>query len=82
MYWNNRIVEFDDGQDDKYYEICEVYYDDNDKPFTYSDAPISSDTQDGLKQVYERMREALDLPVIKENEIKKHPWHQKNGDMR
>ena len=69
MHWNNRVVEFDDGQGDKYYEICEVYYDKNDKPIGYCDACFLSETKDGLKEIYERMREAFDLPVINENDL-------------
>jgi hypothetical protein len=67
--WNHRVVEFDNGDGEKYYEICEVYYDEQDKPTGYCDAHIGSETLDGLKGEIARLSEALAHPVIKEKDL-------------
>jgi hypothetical protein len=38
MYWNHRVVRFVDvieGETEEFYEIKEVHYDENDKPYAY-----------------------------------------------
>jgi len=71
FYWNNRVVEVDNENDEKYYEICEVHYDENDKPTGYcSLICVGSDTLEGLKAVYERLGEALTQPILNEKDFK------------
>jgi hypothetical protein len=66
MNWNYRVMEFESG-DDVYHEIREVYYDSEGNPngYTARTAGVGSDSANGLSWVLDRMREALDKPVLK-----------------
>ena len=69
MHWNHRVVEFDNGDSDKWYEICEVYYDESNKPIGYCDICAGSETTETLKEVIARLQEALAHPIIKEADL-------------
>lgn len=66
--WNYRVMKFVDADGEPWHEIREVYYTDE-KPTAYSGkaADVSSvENIIGLKWVLDRMREALDKPVLEE----------------
>jgi len=69
MHWNHRVVEMDNGDGDKWYEVCEVYYNEDSKPIGYCDACIGSETLEGLKGEIARFSEALTHPVIKAEDL-------------
>lgn len=71
MYWNNRIVKdtisyIHEGEKitEHYYEVSEVYYNDKNEPCGYCQATVGGATLEELKQVYERMTEAMANPVL------------------
>jgi hypothetical protein len=70
MYWNHRVIEFVDEYGDKWFSIQEVHYDENDKPTGYCDPFVGSETEEGLKAVYERLGEALAQPILKAKDFK------------
>lgn len=66
MEWNYRVIAFMD-EDAPYFRIHEVYYDQNGKPAAYMRCPagVESESPEGLMWVMERMKKALELPVLK-----------------
>jgi hypothetical protein len=62
MSWNYRVVRTKFPNGEEIFGIHEMYYD-PDAP-TVDPVPIFSDSIDGLRSVLDRMREALDKPVI------------------
>jgi hypothetical protein len=67
MYWNNRVVKFVDvieGETEEFYEIKEVYYDENDKPCGYGGVCLGSESVESLREVLARLHEAIDKPVL------------------
>ena len=67
MYWNNRVVRFVDvieGETEEFYEIKEVYYDGNDKPYGYGGPCLGSESVESLREVVARLHEAFDNPVL------------------
>jgi hypothetical protein len=81
MNWNYRVMEFIDSDGERYREIREVYYAVDGKPNAYSavaatvmsnDVDGGEDSQGrklGLAWVLDRMREALDKPILKESDF-------------
>lgn len=60
MAWNYKVVKFDNGnEDDNFYEIKEVYYDDENEPRFYGDANVAGDTIEELWDVMARFETAL-----------------------
>jgi len=70
FHWNNRVVEYVDEYGDKWFSIQEVHYDEDNKPTGYCDAFVGSETEEGLKAVYERLGEALAQPILKAKDFK------------
>lgn len=68
MYWNNRVVKFVDViegvLEEEFYEIKEVYYDENDKPYAYGGPCLGSESVESLREVVARLQEAFDKPVL------------------
>lgn len=64
MYWNCRVVKFEDD----WFEICEVYYDDNGKPIMQTEKGVSvcGENIEQLRVTLERMLECLDKPILDE----------------
>lgn len=72
MTWNFRVMELIDSDGEPYHEIREIYYDENGKLNGYVDhaAEISSvGGLAGLAWVLDRMREALEKPVVRERDF-------------
>jgi hypothetical protein len=71
MSWNYRIVRFKDSEveEDDYYEVKEVFYDNVGKPVGYSDATLGANTYDGLFKVAGLMQSAHAKPVLDEEEF-------------
>ena len=75
MGWDYRVIEFVDPDSGPWFAIHEVFYDDAGIPNSYTEAParvVSCD--DGgndkpLVWVIDRMREALDKPVLRETDF-------------
>lgn len=70
MSWNYRVVRFTEiVGDEEFYEIKEVFYDNNGKPVGYSDANCGADTYEGLFKCMSMMQSAHAKPVIDESEF-------------
>lgn len=66
MKWNYRVIAFMD-KEGPYFRIHEVYYDENGKPTAYMRRPagVESESPDGMIWVFEQMKKALEMPVLK-----------------
>jgi hypothetical protein len=71
MHWNYRVLKFEEifheGQSiqrEQWYEIVEVYYDDEGKPMMYGRRTLSAETLDGLQEEADRMLMAVSKPVL------------------
>lgn len=63
-HWNYRVMIHPDVKGDEVYQaIHEVYYDDDGKVTGWTDSPISVGGED-VAWVLDRMREALEKPVL------------------
>jgi hypothetical protein len=78
--WNYRVVRFSGenlvSDTEEYFEIKEVFYDNNGKPVGYSDANCGADTYDGLFKVMGMMQSAHAKPVLNEEDF----YHEVNKD--
>jgi predicted RNase H-like HicB family nuclease len=70
MSWNYRVIKIYDPTVEQWLEIHETQYDDAGNPQSYSRkvdkhaGEVGSETVDGLRWVLDRMREALDKPIL------------------
>lgn len=73
MSWNYRVIEYVEPEDDPWWAIHEVYYDDDGKPIRYTEEPAWAmsleDMGGSLSWVLDRMRDALSRPVLKESDF-------------
>lgn len=70
-HWNNRVVKTKMPDGEYFYQIHEVFYDDNGKASLCTESGISpcGDDIDELKKSYEMMAEAFKAPVLDYDEI-------------
>lgn len=61
--WNHRIVRTDDAFG-PYFELVEVFYDNQGRPYGYTDATIGGDDLKGIVQQLEWFELALTKPVL------------------
>ena len=87
MYWNNRIVKetikyLHDGVEmvEHYYEVSEVYYNDKEEPCGYCKATVGGETFAEAKEVYERMAEAFNNPVLDAETDFNHKFDDEEND--
>lgn len=89
MSWNYRVIEFVDPDDSPWRAIHEVFYDDivnPGQPVRYSEYPAQVVSHDGggnianLAWVLDRMREALDKPVLVEADFRPAPTGNSGGE--
>jgi hypothetical protein len=87
MYWNNRLVKetityWHEGKEliEHYYEVSEVYYNDKDEPCGYCRATIGGETFAEAKEVYERLAEAFDKPILDADTDFKHKFNEDEED--
>jgi hypothetical protein len=87
MYWNNRLVKetityWHEGKEliEHYYEISEVYYNDKDEPCGYCRATIGGETFAEAKEVYDRLAEAFDKPILDADTDFKHKFNEDEED--
>lgn len=86
--WNHRIIEFTDLNNNKYYSIREVFYDDNGIPRGYSTSPSSPFCMNEenlndfnatllLKKDCDLIQKALNKPILSSDVFKKN--HEKSN---
>lgn len=64
MSWNYRVVE-KEYNNEKYFQIMEVYYDDNENIVAFGDAPIPyGDNKEDIKECLNLMYSALDKDIV------------------
>ena len=87
MYWNNRIVKetikyMHDGVEmtEYYYELSEVYYNDKNEPCGYCKATVGGETFAEANEVYERLAEAFNNPVLDANTDFNHKFNDEEDD--
>jgi hypothetical protein len=73
MSWNYRVMRRVDPDGTDWFAIHEVYYDAAGNPDGYTENPVdvSGDSLEGLSWVLDRMREALNKPILDEEECGK-----------
>jgi hypothetical protein len=72
--WNYRVLEFTDDNGEHYYQIHEVYYDNEGHPNSYTENPaivFSPDGIDGLISVLDKMKDALEKPIMDKIDFEK-----------
>ena len=69
--WNNRIVNLksQNGGED-WYCLQEVHYDMQDKPTGYAAPCLGSESMESLRDVWDMMAEAMELPPLQEEDFK------------
>jgi hypothetical protein len=64
--WNYRLVQWqDEGEDQEFIELREVYYDAKGLPVGHSSATISGNTIKELHDVQDMMASAFTKPILK-----------------
>jgi hypothetical protein len=69
MNWNHRVVEVD-IEGEKMFEFAEVFYED-DKPISYTEPFMYSETIDGLRELLKRLEGALEQKVLTQDDFTK-----------
>jgi hypothetical protein len=71
MSWNYRVVKITEDDDD-YFAIHEVYYNEDGsiRVMTESPVPVGGESVDSLRSSLQMMMSCLDKDVLVENEIK------------
>lgn len=65
MFWNYRVIDFaEENNGEPCLKICEVYYDDDEKPTGYADASVMGDNLAETRQELKRMTAATNKPVL------------------
>jgi len=71
MHWNHRVVDMtSENEGDPLVELREVFYDRDGIPVGHGELSIMSETMEGLREVVDRMKEALDQPVLTPEDFK------------
>ena len=70
MKWNHRLMNCpsENGGED-YFTFKEVYYDDQDRPESYSDPFMGGDDIDEVRRLVARLADCIDSPVLHEKEF-------------
>jgi hypothetical protein len=64
-YWNYRVVNVqDEPEGEPFYEICEVFYDENDDPAGWTKANASGEDIQVLTECMKLMAKALNQPTL------------------
>lgn len=74
-YWNHRIISIPDPSEEsgEYLQISEVYYDADEtiRNWTSQGVRIGGSTIEEIRETLERMKRALEAPILKEGELPK-----------
>jgi hypothetical protein len=64
MMWNHRVVRTFDETYGEYFELAEVYYDKDNKPYAYGSASIGGESQYSLAQQLEQFKQGIEMFVL------------------
>ena len=68
--WNHRVIDVTaENEGDPLFELREVYYIDG-VPVGHGEPSVMSETMEGLVKVIDRMKEALEQPVLKPEDFR------------
>lgn len=90
MTWNYRIIVYE-GDGENYFQMHEVYYDEDGNPDGYTENPIhiGAKSIEELEWVFEKMKEALTKPILSTKdfpneyqEIAKSNYLSKSGEVK
>ena len=70
--WNHRLIKCVDNFGDVYYQFAEVYYDEEEKPFSYTSVCMVSETVEGMQQIANRLLKATTQPVLDEKDFRQN----------
>lgn len=81
FYWNYRVVNVqDDPEEEPFYEVCEVFYDDNDDPAGWAKCNACGEDMQILSECLKLMAKALNQPILEpEDFIGK--YYDNTGDL-
>lgn len=64
-YWNYRVVNVEDRPDEEpFYEVCEVFYDENDEPAGWTRTSVCGEDEQTLTDCIKLMAKALTHPAL------------------
>jgi len=69
--WNYRVMELDDVDEGKYYELKEVYYNRDGTPMGFCDAVVGSGSIEELIKVLDMMKEDAHKAIIRPEDFKR-----------
>ena len=70
MYWNYRVVNVeDDPEEEPFYEVCEVFYDENDDPSGWCKSNACGEDIQILTECMKKMAEALTQPTLEQEDF-------------
>jgi hypothetical protein len=70
FYWNYRVVNVqDDPEEEPFYEICEVFYDQNDDPAGWAKCNAMGEDMKILSECLKLMAKALNQPVLEPHDF-------------
>lgn len=72
MYWNHRVVRVTSG-DETYLMLAEVHYNDDGSPMGYGECFMIGDDIGELRQLVNRLADAVTHPVLEASEMKHVP---------
>ena len=70
--WNHRLIKCVDDFGDVYYQFAEVYYDEEEKPISYTTVCMVSETVEGMQQIANRLLKATTQPVLDEKDFRQN----------
>ena len=81
MSWNYRIMQFDDIDEGKYFEIKEVYYNRDGSLMGYCDATVSGESASDVVKVLDMMKSDAHRSILKVEDFKgvKHEGEERSG---
>jgi hypothetical protein len=69
MSWNYRVLELDDNDEGKYYEIKEVYYNRDGSLMGYCDAVVSGESLERVIDVLDMMKADAHKAILKHEDF-------------
>jgi hypothetical protein len=69
MYWNHRVVDMSENEDDPFFEIQEVYYNEAGEPCAYCDPCVGGGDMDEIQTQLTRFYDCLERPVLKKSDF-------------
>jgi hypothetical protein len=71
MSWNHRVLDMTAENDgEPLFAIREVFYDADEVPTSHGEPFVMSETTEGLAETLDRMKEALEEPVLKPEDFR------------